>query len=65
MPVAIQGAVIITQSGQSIKYQQRCDKCGNVSKLSTFNNTVSKGATFESRFKCGKCGNSQKIQIRG
>ena len=65
MPNAIQGAVIVTQTGQSIKYQQKCDKCGNVSKLSTFNTTITKGSTFESRFKCAKCGNSQKIQIKG
>ena len=64
MPTAIQGAVIVNQSGQKIKYQQKCDKCGAV-KPGAINTSVGAHSSLNSSFRCNKCGNIQKIVIKG
>jgi hypothetical protein len=64
MATAIQGAIIINQAGQMIKYQQKCDKCGTV-KSGTINTSVGIHSSFNSSFKCNKCGNMQKVVIKG
>lgn len=64
MPSALQGAVIIKQSGQHVDFKQKCDQCGNVMPGST-STVVGERSTLESSFKCTKCGNMQKVRIQG
>jgi len=61
--IIITGGVVSKQSGSSVTYKLKCDKCGNTgSAESTV--TVSKGVTEVSSKKCSNCGNNQIIKIK-
>lgn len=66
MATALQGAVIVKQSGTSVSYKQKCEKCGNISSSTTTTNVSSSSSSkMTSGFRCSKCGNQQKVEIQG
>lgn len=61
--VAITGGVISKQSGSSVTFKLKCEKCGNDgSAESTL--TLMKGVTEITTKKCSSCGNNQTIKIK-
>jgi len=61
--ITISGGVISKQSGSSITYKLKCDKCGNAESSET-TVTVTKGVTEISTKKCSNCGNNQIIKMK-
>lgn len=63
MATAIQGAVILDQDGQRVRYKNKCEQCGTVQPGA--NSTSVGTGTLNTAFKCVKCGNMQKVAIKG
>jgi uncharacterized Zn finger protein len=59
----ISGGVITKQSGSSITYKLKCDKCGTVDHSES--TITSNGGTDAYTKRCSKCGNQQKVIIKG
>ncbi len=64
MPIAIQGAVIISQENDGrFKYNKKCEKCGDI-QTSTSSATGGHHGSWSTSFKCHKCGNMQKVVVK-
>ena len=61
--LTISGGVITKQSGSSVTYKLKCEKCGNA-EPSESTVTLTKGVTEISTKKCSNCGNSQTIKMK-
>jgi len=61
--LTISGGIILKQSGSSITYKLKCDKCGNT-EPSESTVTLTKGVTEISTKKCSNCGNNQTIKMK-
>jgi hypothetical protein len=63
--VALTGAVIIEQKGNTIRWKKKCEKCGWVDSSTTSQSAPSRNATSSSGFSCPKCKNRQNVKIQG
>lgn len=61
--VTIIGGVLSKQSGYTITYKLKCEKCGNIEHPKTTVN-LTKGVTEISTKKCSNCGNNQMIKMK-
>jgi hypothetical protein len=61
--ITITGGVISTQSGSSVTYKSKCDKCNNVENHE-ITVSITKGVTEISTFRCSNCGNHQITKIK-
>lgn len=64
MATALQGAIIEKQSGTTIVYKRKCEKCGDVSRTDT-TTQINAGSIYNFQYTCVKCNNHQKVQIKG
>jgi Zn finger protein HypA/HybF involved in hydrogenase expression len=66
MTVAIRGAIILDERNGMIKWNAKCDSCGNVeSNLTRSQAAPSKSSTLNTSFVCPKCHKSQQVQLKG
>ncbi len=61
--VTISGGIISKQSGSSITYKPKCDKCNEV-EFDETTVTITRGVTEVSTKKCSSCGNVQITKIK-
>lgn len=64
MATALQGAIIEKQSGTTVVFKKKCEKCGDVSHSDT-TTQINSGSIYNFQFSCVKCKNTQKVQIKG
>lgn len=66
MAVAIQGAVILEQKGNMMKYCKKCERCGFVeSNIKTNTQQPGSHGKLTTSFQCPKCKNNQRVEIQG
>ncbi|RPH31148.1 MAG: hypothetical protein EHM93_14680 [Bacteroidales bacterium] len=61
--ITISGGVISKESGTSVSYKLKCEKCGQIND-SESTVTMTKGVTEISTKKCSFCGNVQMIKMK-
>jgi predicted nucleic-acid-binding Zn-ribbon protein len=67
MAVALNGAVIVDDSGPIIRFEEKCERCGSVQsrvRSTTSHALGDASSNLRSSFKCIKCGNHQDVVIR-
>ena len=61
--LTISGGIITKQSGTSITYKLKCEKCGNAETPESIV-SLTKNVTEISTKKCSNCGNIQTIKMK-
>ena len=61
----LNGAVLVSDTGTSATYKDKCESCGYVGSSTKHMNSSGSGhTTFTTSFKCPKCGKRQEIKIK-
>ena len=63
--VALTGAVIIEETGNTMRWKKKCEKCGWVDGSTTSQSAPGRSSSTTSSFSCPKCKNHQQVRIQG
>jgi len=63
--IALNGAIIESVEGSTMRYYKRCAYCGETPNSTTTSAAPALGNVFTSSFICNKCRRSNTIKIKG
>lgn len=63
----MQGAVLLSESGEHFNYREKCDSCGWIDDTTSKSGWCGPGGGTENlgSFTCPKCGNNQEVSAHG
>jgi C4-type Zn-finger protein len=63
--IALNGAIIESVEGSTMRYYKRCAFCGETPNSTTTSSVPSVGNVLHSSFTCNKCRRTNEIKIKG